>query len=80
MWPWIFQFKNFDMRRSKKFDFGVGKYYFTLKSSPSNITMHRNTRGEAELTYKKYINLGKDVEWHGKWEGKKFSETGNPSV
>lgn len=68
------------MRRSKKFDYGEGKYYFTLKSSPSNITMHRNTKEEANMTYKKYVDLGKDVEWHGKWDGKKFIESGVPSV
>ena len=68
------------MRSSKKFDYGEGKYYFTLKSSPSNITMHRKSKEEAKETYKKYYNLGKDMEWHGKWDGKKFVESTAPVI
>ena len=67
------------MRRStKKFDYGVGKYYFTIKTTPNNITMYRNTKTEAQEVFKKYYNLGKTMEWLGKWEGKKFVETTPP--
>lgn len=65
-------------RSSKKFDYAVGKFYFTLKGSPSNITMHRNSKDEAEQAYIKYFSLGKQMEWHGKWNGKKFEETKPP--
>lgn len=65
-------------RSSKKFDYGQGKYYFTIKTTPNNITMYRNTKEEAAQAFKKYFSLGKHVEWLGKWEGKKFMETSPP--
>ena len=68
------------MRRStKKFDYAEGKYYFTIKTSPSNITMNRTTKEEAHQAFKKYFDLGKTVEWLGKWAGKKFVETTAPA-
>ena len=67
------------MRRStKKFKYKKYKYYFTLKGSPMNITMHRNFKIEAEQVYIKYFELGNEMEWHGKWNGKKFEETEPP--
>ena len=65
-------------RRTKKFDYADGKYYFTIRSTPNNITMHRNSKTEAHQAFKKYFNLGKDLEWLGRWEGKKFVETTPP--
>ena len=65
-------------RKTKKFDYATGKYYFTIKSVPNHITIHRLSKGEAHLAFKKYFNLGKNMEWLGKWEGKKFVETTPP--
>ncbi len=65
---------------SKKFNYGVGKYYFTVKSMPNNITIFRKTKQAAEDAFKKYIILGKECEWHGCWDGKKFDESTPPSV
>ncbi len=67
------------MRRStKKFDFADGKYYFTIKTTPSNITLSRTSKKEAQQVFKKYFDLGKTMEWLGRWEGKKFVETAPP--
>ncbi|MEZ5041627.1 MAG: hypothetical protein R2828_17165 [Saprospiraceae bacterium] len=68
------------MRAKKNFDYGKGKYYFTIKASPSNITIYRNEKGAAERTFLHYRAMGKDVEWHGKWDGKKFIEISQPAV
>lgn len=68
------------MRRStKKFDYVTGKYYFTVKGTPGNITMHRNNKIEAHQVYSNYFKLGKAVEWLGNWNGKKFEETKPPT-
>ncbi len=63
---------------SKKFNFGEGKYYFTVKSVPNNITMFRNTKENAIAAYTRYRDLGKDCEWLGFWNGKKFTEVTLP--
>ncbi|HFA49317.1 MAG TPA: hypothetical protein ENJ95_09900 [Bacteroidetes bacterium] len=67
-------------RSRKKFDYGEGKYYFTIKSIPNNITMHRDTKEAAQEAYRKYKAIGKTVEWQGRWGGKKFAETTAPSM
>ena len=67
------------MRSGKKFDYAQGKYYFTIKAIPNNITMHRNTKEAAQETYLKYVSIGKTVEWQGRWEGKKFADSAAPS-
>ncbi len=67
------------MRSGKKFDYAEGKYYFTIKTIPNNITMHRNTKEAAKEAFIKYQSIGKTVEWQGRWGGKKFTETGTPS-
>lgn len=67
------------MRSGKKFDYAEGKYYFTIKAIPNNITMHRLTKESAREAYLKYLSIGKTVEWQGRWEGKKFGETTAPS-
>lgn len=66
------------MRSGKKFDYAEGKYYFTIKTIPNNITMHRNTKEAAAEAFRKYLAIGKTVEWQGKWAGKKFAETSPP--
>ncbi len=67
------------MRSRKKFDYAEGKYYFTIKTTPNNITMFRTTKEAASEAYQKYNSLGKTVEWQGRWSGKKFSETTPPT-
>ena len=67
------------MRSGKKFEYAEGKYYFTIKSNPGNITMNRKTKEAAKEAFLKYNSLGKTVEWQGKWNGKNFSETTPPS-
>ena len=66
-------------KKTKKFDFAEGKYYFTIKSTPNHITIHRESKVEAHQAYHKYFDLGKKMEWLGKWEGKKFIETTAPA-
>ena len=68
------------MRLKKNFSFGKGKYYFTIKSTPNNITMYRKTLESAQDTYLKYQRLGKDCEWLGQWNGKKFVEDNPPKL
>lgn len=61
---------------AKKFEYGKGIYYFNVKSSgSSNITIKRKSKEEAINRFKNYENLGKEVEWLGKWDGKKFVES-----
>lgn len=63
------------MRVKRNFEWGKGKYYFTIKSFPTNITIYRKTKDAAKLAFMRYKQVGKDVEWHGKWNGKEFTET-----
>ncbi len=66
------------MRWKKKFAMGKGKYYFTIKANPNNITIFRNTKRAATEAFMKYHRLGKEIEWLGKWDGKKFTESSPP--
>lgn len=68
------------MRSKKNFDYGKGKYYFTIKSSPNNITIHRKEKEAAQRTFLHYLAMGKDIEWHGMWDGKKFTESSQPAA
>lgn len=67
------------MASRKNFTMGVGKYYFTVKSVPNNITIYRKTKEAAVHSYQQYQKVGKDCEWLGKWDGKKFTESNPPS-
>jgi len=62
----------------KHFTLGVGKYYFNIRTGQQNITLSRAEKDDAVYSYLKYVELGKDVEWLGRWEGKKFSDTTAP--
>jgi hypothetical protein len=64
---------------TKKFNFGEGKYYFTVKSVPNNITIYRKNKEAAVAAYRRYVQLGKDCEWHGCWNGKQFTESSPPN-
>jgi hypothetical protein len=68
------------MRSKKNFTMGKGKWYFTIKSTPNNITMYRKTKQAAADAFTRYRRLGKEVEWLGKWDGKKFQESSSPAA
>lgn len=63
------------MRVKRNFDWGKGKFYFTIKSFPTNITISRASKDAAALAFMRYKQVGKDVEWHGQWNGKEFTDT-----
>lgn len=63
----------------KHFTLGVGKWYFNIRTGQQNITMSRAEKKDAVYAYLNYLELGKDCEWLGRWEGKKFSETTAPT-
>ena len=66
---------------AKKFDYGQGIYYFNIRNGGHNsITIKRKNKDEAINRYLSYKSLGKDCEWLGKWEGKKFVETSQPQL
>ena len=64
--------------RRKKFEMGVGKYYFNVLSGPQTVTIHRVEKQKAINTFQNYVKLGKNCEWLGKWNGKKFEENESP--
>jgi hypothetical protein len=66
------------MRYKKGFSYAKGTYYFTVKAIPNNITIYRKTKEAAADAYQKYVSLGKDIEWLGKWNGKQFLEATPP--
>jgi hypothetical protein len=49
------------MRLKKNFAFGKGKYYFTIKSTPNNITIFRKTKRQLKMPMLSISNLGKNV-------------------
>lgn len=63
----------------KKFELGVGKYYLNIRNGQQNITLSRTKKSDAIYAYLNYVQLGKDCEWSGKWEGKKFSDNITPN-
>ena len=64
---------------AKKFDFGENIYYFNIRSTgQSSITIKRKNKHQAIQSFLGYKDVGKDVEWLGKWDGKKFTETSLP--
>ena len=68
------------MRKKKGFDFGKGKYYLTIVDFPNNITFHRLDKDAAVRAYSHYNAIGKKIEWLGKWDGKKFTESKAPQL
>ncbi len=66
--------------RRKSFDWGKGKYYLKIDSSPNNITLYRKTKEAAAHAFFQYNNVGKRVEWLGKWNGKKFVDDKAPAM
>ncbi len=68
------------MRQRKGYTMGAGNYYFTIKAVPNNITIFRKTKNAAVDAFQMYQKAGKEVEWLGKWDGKKFVESAPPSA
>ena len=66
--------------RRKKFEIGVGKYYFNVLSGPQTVMIHRVEKKQAVNMYETYKKLGKNCEWLGKWNGKNFEEAEEPSL
>lgn len=64
----------------RNYTMGIGKYYFQIKSGQQNIIMNRDTKQAAVDAYLKYRKIGKNCEWLGRWEGKKYSDKGAPSA
>lgn len=64
----------------KNFIMGKGYYYFNIKTGQQNITIKREQKENALHSYHKYQELGKRVEWLGKWNGKKFEEKEVPEA
>jgi hypothetical protein len=61
---------------TKKFEFGEGIYYFNIrKGYNSVITIKRMKKQKAIDAYSSYKKSYKDVEWLGKWDGKKFIDS-----
>jgi hypothetical protein len=67
------------MRYKKGFNYSKSTYYFTVKAIPNNITIYRKSKEAAVDAYQKYVSLGKETEWLGKWNGKQFIEANPPS-
>lgn len=62
-------------RSTKRFEYGKGIYYFNInKGYNSSITIKRTDKKAALLAYESYVKSYKNVEWLGKWDGKKFIE------
>ena len=65
--------------KRKNFDWGKGKYYLKIDSIPNNITLFRKTKEAAFITFKRYNDVGKQIEWLGKWNGKEFVDDKVPA-
>ena len=65
---------------NKKYSLGKGKYYFSINSGLQKILIHRKSKNEAIQQYINYKKVGKDCEWLGCWNGKKFDETSLPAT
>ncbi len=68
------------MAKSKHYKMGVGIYYFNIKSGIQNIVISRSSKDEAINSYLMYKKVGKDAEWLGCWDGKRFQESTAPSL
>lgn len=58
--------------KTKPFTKTVGMFYFNVKTRDMNITIRRETLENARMAFMGYVRQGKQVEWLGKWNGKKF--------
>ena len=46
----------------------------------NGIMIKRLNKKDAVHAYLSYVKIGKDCEWHGCWNGKKFDEAAAPSL
>ena len=61
------------MARKKHFTMAPGKYFFSIKMGHNNtIMISRKTKAAAKYAFSNYVSQKKDIEWLGKWDGKKF--------
>ena len=65
--------------KSKYFKMAPDKYYFHLKSGQQNILMSRLEKEAAAVVYYKYVKVGKNCDWLGKWTGRKFEDSEIPA-
>ena len=66
---------------AKSFTYGKEKYYFNIKNAgPGSITIYRNAKSDAIQSFNSYVKVGKDCEWLGCWNGKKFEDTSRPQI
>ncbi len=66
---------------AKSFTYGKDKYYFNIKNAgPGSITIYRNNKKDAVNSFNSYVKVGKNCEWLGMWNGKKFEETSVPDM
>ncbi len=63
-------------RKTKKFEFAKGVYYFNIKKGYLNeITIKRMDKQKAIQAYLNYLSTQPgNCEWLGMWDGKKFVE------
>jgi len=64
--------------KSKYFKMAAGHYYFHLKSGQQNILMYRKSKEAAVDAYYRYVKVGKNCDWLGKWTGRKFEDNAVP--
>ena len=70
-------FNYYYMRNSKKkFNYAKDVYYFNIKAAQGEVTIHRKDKENAMKTFKQYQKNMKECQWLGKWNGKKFEESG----
>ena len=64
-------------RKSKRFEFGKGIYYFVVKKGyRSEIIIKRLSLKKALQAFKYYAKSSAgQTEWLGKWQGEKFVDT-----
>ena len=64
---------------SKKYKLGEGNYYFKVKTGINKIMIKRPNKKQAVRAFLNYKDVGKTVEWLGKWDGKDFTEEAEPT-
>lgn len=52
-----------------------GYFYWHVKSGQQNILMYRKEKQPAVDAYQRYVRVGKNCDWLGRWNGRKFEET-----
>lgn len=66
-----------DTIRSNQF---LAELLLPHKVDYQNIVISRSSKDEAINSYLMYKKVGKDAEWLGCWDGKKFQESSAPSL